>query len=439
MFGTQKFLQEKYGLKSNPFSSGVTYAPEKQDIYEPEMYGHQHIEFREKFFTQPLFSKQPIIGAVWSSVLRGDPETRGYGKSTMMGEETKLLNKDFGLSIFKELGASAEEAAEYPVMAGYVSFDGQNIKSIEAASYYLVKNLVKDGTEAGGSTHLRLRKMLLKRLSQTEKIPKSSEDAAIEAALRKRVRELAIPLEFNGELAKFLTYLCSVNSVGLSEYLAGVTNWHHIRTGVKFLQVYTCFAVLAGIKHVTYFIDQVEDFTTDSSGAKIMKNVKLIRDALLETEPFVSSASFIFQLHPIAWANLRTAWQHENLRDLGTESRQSEPYVVNLQGLSTFELAMKCATTYLNHPKYTTAQRQPNSLVPFTEDAIRYVWDNTEGVPREFIRSMYDLIEHGRRDSKEIIDATYAAGALDPSPGMLGDVVPGRRQKKQPASDSRLT
>lgn len=61
--------------------------------------------------------------------------------------------------------------------------------------------------------------------------------------------------------------------VALSEYLAGVTSWHHIRTGLKFLQIYTYFATLAGIKHVTYFIDQVEDFTTTSSSAKIMKNV----------------------------------------------------------------------------------------------------------------------------------------------------------------------
>lgn len=434
----QKFVQEKYALKSNPFSSGVTYAPENQTVYEPEMYGHQHLEFRKKFFVDPLVSGQPIIGAVWSSTQRGDPQTRGYGKSTMMGEETKLLNKDFGLSVLKEAGAEADEAAENPIMAGYVTFEGQNTKSIEAASYYMVRNLVKDGTEGSGSTHPRLRKMLLKQLAKKEKIAKGGEGEAIEAALKKRVRELAIPVEFTGELAKFLKHLSGADSAGLSEYLAGVTTWHHLRTGIKFLQVYTCFAVLAGVKHVTYFIDQLEDFTADASGSKIMKNVKLIRDILLECEPFVSSASFVFQLHPVAWNSLRTAWMHENLRDLGTESRQSEPYVVNLRGLNTFQLALKCATTYLNHPKYAATQRPPGSIMPFNEEAIRYAWDNTDGVPRGFIRAMHDLIEHGRMDNKEEIDEAYAASKLDSSSSMAPESTVTRRQKRSAAVDSRL-
>lgn len=437
MFKSSEFMFKNYRLKGNPFVSGATYAPEKQDVYDPAMYGHQHFEFRRKFFAEPLTSGRPIIGAIWSSA-RADPETRGYGKSTMMGEEAKAINRDFGLSTFVDLGADPKQAPEFPVLAGYVSFNTTAVNSIEAAGYHLVKDLVRDGTEGNGSTHSRLRKRLLKQLAQGARIQKRDEEALIEAALRQRARELAIQIEFKGELEKFLLKLCSADSVALSEYLAGVTSWHHLRVGVKFLQIYTCFATLAGIKHVTYFIDQVEDFTTLSSNAKILKNVKLIRDALLESEPFASTASFVFQLHPVAWTSLRTAWQHENLRDLGTESKQSEPYVVNLQGLVNFELAKSCATTYLNHSKYVTPDRQPGDITPFTEDAIRYVWENTGSVPREFIRAMGDLVERGRSEQRLTIDATFAASVLDVARSDAIAASPARRSRRSAGPDSRL-
>ena len=71
---------------------------------------------------------------------------------------------------------------------------------------------------------------------------------------------------------------------------------------------FVAFAELADIQHFAFFIDQVEDFTSEAQPAKIRKNVKIIRDALLESEPFASRASFIFQFHPDAHRKLRGAW-----------------------------------------------------------------------------------------------------------------------------------
>ncbi|HUY36924.1 MAG TPA: hypothetical protein VMV69_29665 [Pirellulales bacterium] len=118
----RSFLQTKYGLKQNPFPGNATYGEDTQRVYVPEMFGTQRSEFLRKFILAPLENEQPLIGAVWS-VVPGDPQARGFGKSTLMGEEAKLINRDFGRQTLVDLGVSPEEAAENPILASYVSFN----------------------------------------------------------------------------------------------------------------------------------------------------------------------------------------------------------------------------------------------------------------------------------------------------------------------------
>src|SRR6266852_4233762 len=101
------FLQTKYGLKQNPFPGNATYGEDTQRVYVREMFGMQRPEFLRKFILAPLENEQPLIGAVWS-VVPGDPQARGFGKSTLMGEEAKLINRDFGRQTLVDLGVSPE-------------------------------------------------------------------------------------------------------------------------------------------------------------------------------------------------------------------------------------------------------------------------------------------------------------------------------------------
>ena len=101
---------------------------------------------------------------------------------------------------------------------------------------------------------------------------------------------------------------------------------------------------------MTFFVDQVEDFTSQAGAAKLQKNVKIIRDALIETEPFASRVSFVFQFHPDAYERLRDAWLHEDLRSLAWDEPLNAPYVIVLKGLQTFKSAKLLADKCLNHP-----------------------------------------------------------------------------------------
>ena len=98
-------LETAYGLTRNPFPGNATYGEDTQLVYVPEMFGDQRSEFLRKFVVAPLQNGQPLIGAVWS-VVPGDPAARGFGKSTLMGEEAKRINADFGLSTLMSLGVS---------------------------------------------------------------------------------------------------------------------------------------------------------------------------------------------------------------------------------------------------------------------------------------------------------------------------------------------
>src|SRR5579872_2458660 len=111
-------LETKYGLLKNPFPGNATYGEDSQVVYVPEMFGDQRREFLRKFILAPLENGQPLIGAVWS-VVPGDPEARGFGKSTLMGEEAKLINRDLGLNTLLTLGVSEEDARANPILAGY--------------------------------------------------------------------------------------------------------------------------------------------------------------------------------------------------------------------------------------------------------------------------------------------------------------------------------
>lgn len=185
-----------------------------------------------------------------------------------------------------------------------------------------------------------------------------------------------------------------------------VGTWHHDRNGLKYLQIFVVFAELARIEHVTFFIDQVEDFTSQAGANKIQKNVKIIRDALLETEPFASRASFVLQLHPAAWNRLRDAWKHEDLRSLDFDDPLNASVVVVLTGLETFDSARILADRCLNDPSVALPVRS-GGITPFTESALKRVWEATKPRPRYFLRVLHDLLQLGKDEGRPMLDDEF--------------------------------
>jgi hypothetical protein len=428
----KSFLETQYGLTRNPFSNSATYGEDSQLVYVPEMFGEQRTEFLRKFVLSPLENGQPLIGAVWS-VVPGDPEARGFGKSTLMGEEAKLINRDFGRAALMAVGVSQDDADANPILSSYVSFNAKaqgGIASIDAAAFHLTRFVLRAEHESGVTVHQVLRERAAVQLGSHGADPSGDTDRIVRA-VRERFQRLAVTLDIRNLLEEYLHKLASPDTDSLQRFLAEeVGGWHHDRNGIKYLQLLVAFAELAGIQHITLFVDQVEDFTSQAGAAKRQKYVKIIRDALIESEPFASRASFVFQYHPDAYEKLRDAWLHEDLRSLAWDDPLNAPYIVVLSGLESFNAARVLADRCLNHPAVVAPNRKPG-INPFSEEALKLVWDATKPRPRPFLRVLHDLLQLGKDARANMIDAAFvrpkldviAIGADRPVPGsvVLGD------------------
>lgn len=411
----KSYYQSQYGLKANPFPSKATHAEDSHDIYIPEGFGPQRVEFLRKFVLAPLENGQPVIGAVWS-VAQGDPQARGFGKSTLMDEEAKQIDSDFGKSTLISLGVDEDDAQESPVLAGYVSFNVAGyggISNIDSAAFNLSRYILRVRDPQGISTHAKIRERAAAQLVSHGKAAAGNESEAIVVAIRERFRRLAVTVDIRNLLDDYLNHLASPDTEALEEFLASeVSTWHHDRNGLKYLQILVVFADIAGIEHFTFFIDQVEDFTSSAGAAKIQKNVKIIRDALIEAEPFSSKASFVFQLHPHAYYKLRDAWEHEDLPSLEYDDPLNDPVVVTLKGLEEFEPAKLLVQGILNHPSVALANHK-GGVTPFTTSGLRRVWEATKPNPRDFLRTLNRLLELGSSQHVPTLDEAFLAPKID--------------------------
>jgi hypothetical protein len=433
----KSFFETQWGIRGNAFPGKATYAEDNQPVYVPEMFGPQRNEFLRKFVKAPLENGQPLMGAVWS-VIPGDPKARGFGKSTLMGEEAKLINADFGLSALTMLGVSEDEARKNPVLASYVSFNtkaNDGIASIDAACFHMVRFLLRSQGSGGAKVLKLLRERAAARLVQEGRATTGKEKDDIVREVKARFRNLAVSIDIHNLLGEYLDYLASGDTDALENFLSSkVTAWHHNRNGLKYLQIFVVFAELADIQQFTFFVDQVEDFTSEAQPAKIRKNVKIIRDALLESEPFASRASFVFQLHGDAYKRLHDAWSHEDLQDLNWDSPLNEPFVVLLKGLDKAESAILLTDQCLNHPSIAIPGRK-KGIWPFTEGAVRKVWQATKPRPRAFLRAMNLLMQLAKDASVANIDEKFVNPKLE---GLIARADEDE-DEDQLATDSRLS
>ena len=132
---------------------------------------------------------------------------------------------------------------------------------------------------------------------------------------------------------------------------------------------------------------------------------------LLESEPFSSKASFVFQLHPDAQRRLRDAWRHEDLRSLDLDDPLNAPAIVLLKGLTTFESARLLTQRCLNDPQVRAPGRQ-NGIAPFDEAALKRIWEVTEHRPRYFLRALHQVLQLANESLPSTIDESFVTPLL---------------------------
>jgi len=405
-------LSDVFGLRENPFKSSHVYNVDNPDVFVPEMYGEQLKEFHHKFFLLPLGKEtnKQVIGALWSSH-QGDDIGKGFGKSMLMAEESRRINKDFGRTMLGLAEIDEQDIEENPVLSGYCTFDeAKVVKTFPAALLDAVIFILESKYGDDSTVHAELRRRLIAKIDATE----GYEGEEIKQALLKdlrRYRGLNIQLT-HATLNGFIARLCHEDTDDLIQFIRheGIGPRIKATQGFNFVHVFNAFVSLAGIVYVAYFVDQIENFA--SWTRKQDREVKVLRESIRQTSPTAEMSSFIFQMHTRAETAIENMWQNEDLPSLSFDKRINGARIVTLKGLGTAREAVDLATHYLDRCRKPDV-KIPSPLHPFTEDVIEAVRAAVHGNPRSFLESLFDILNQAEAENHKKIDLTFVQPLLE--------------------------
>lgn len=383
-------LGDLCGLNANPFRVTQFYNPDQPGHYAPAMYGEQLREFHEKFFVAPIEGAvRPTIGAVWSSH-EGENEGRGFGKSMLMCEESRRVNRDLGAGILLQNGASEEDARDNPFLASYCTFDqARVIQSFPATLLEGVAFALRCPNGSGGTVHGELRRRISHNLGVT---PYDAAEAIRRALIEHlgSIGGLGVQLSQKA-ISGFIDALCQDSPELVDEFIRDRIG-PRVRTaqGFNFVHVFNAFARIAGIVHVVYFVDQVENFA--KWARRQDREVRVLREAMRHTSPTADMASFVFQMHVNALRVIEPIWRAEQLPSLDAYLPINSLRIVHLQGLCSTEEAVAFASELLATERKAGPPR--DALHPFDPHTIGLVRKSVAGNPRQFLERLGAVIDH---------------------------------------------
>jgi hypothetical protein len=407
-------MSDVYRLRENPFRSSHIYNVDNPDVFVPEMYGEKLEEFHQKFFLLPLGKEtnKQVIGALWSSH-QGDDLGKGFGKSMLMAEGSRQINKDFGRAMLEQAEIDAQDIEENPVLSGYCTFDeSKGVKSFPAALLDAVIFVLESKFGQDSTVHAELRRRLIEKIDAAE----GYEGEEIKQALLKDLRRYrGLNVQFtHATLNGFIDRLCHEDTGDLIGYIRNEGIGPRIKAtqGFNFVHVFNAFVSLAGIVYVAYFIDQIENFA--SFTRKQDREVKVLRESIRQTSPTAEMSSFIFQMHIRAEEAIENMWKSEDLPSLSFNKPINKARIVYLEGLKKPAEAVNLAIHYLDRCRKPDAKIE-NPLYPFSEDVIEAVRAAVKGNPRSFLEKLFNILNQAELQNQKKIDLTFVQPLLEDS------------------------
>jgi hypothetical protein len=330
----------------------------------------------------------------------------------MMAEESKHVCRDFGLAVLRQFKVKEDNARANPFLAGYCTFDeGKEVKSFAAALLDAVAFIVEQPYDDGTLTvHQELRRRIAERNNAEEEF----EGEAVRAALHKQLRtykSLNVQLTHK-QLDQFIELLSGDDTEALVACMrTEIGPRIKAKQGFNFVHVFNAYALCAGIVSVTYFIDQIENFAKFAR-KKGDQEVKILRESMVQTSPTAEMASFVFQMHVSALQDIEDWWNAEHLPSLDFEQPLNRTRSLNLLGLRTTDEAKTLAMRYLKEYRPEGVREPRDPLHPFPEEVIKVVRDATKGNPREFLRTLGQILEHAINSEERVINLSLVEPLL---------------------------
>jgi len=383
-------MEEAWKLDKNPFPAEAIRVQNAEQPYSESVFPEETKEFRQKFIRGGIRGGQSI-GFLWSQGVRSDT---GFGKTTLMQEVSREINKDLGAKTLEKSGA--KKAGQPAIAAAFANLNNLNATGL----YPVLFNAVIDlATTPGAGTKSVFDKARMRIIDEL-----GSDDAD---AIAEHVREVWTSIGgTSGPLrAELVHAFAKGGGKQLKAELASVSATARLRNGLQYLDF--ALAVLAGAKivHLFLMVDQLEDLATNRSIAapKRSREIGRIRD-LLESATYATRLHMIFTFHNRAAQVLDRYWEENRLPPFEVSSSNTSAVVV-LGGLKDVEQAKELLRVYLEEARIDDTE---DDLLPFEPAAVEVLREVADGRPGVLLSRARELLNAAAEQELPKISGRFA-------------------------------
>lgn len=353
-------MEEAWGLSQNPFpAEAIRY---DQDLpYSEDVFGEESREFCRKFIRGAV-QGNVNVGFLWSQGAQADT---GFGKTTLMRETAKEINRDLGASVLTQTGMRRDR--QVPIAAAYSNLNNLNASGLYPVLFNAVLNLTASSDGEGDSVLDQAMTRIIDGLG-------TNDSAAISSFLRGtwlRICGTAGPIR-----AELVDAFAAGGVSAVRAVLGEVSATARLRNGLQYLDFALAVLAAAGIDHLYLMIDQLEDLATTRTitAAKRSREIGRIRD-MLEGPPYASRVHFIFTFHHRAAQVLERFWEQNRLPPFEISPNNTGAVVV-LRGIGSDDQARELLRVYLEEYRESAVD---HDLIPFEADAVGVLRESSEG------------------------------------------------------------
>ena len=381
-------MEEAWKLNKNPFPPEAIGGPGQP--YSPEVFIEEADEFRRKLIRGAV-QGNANIGFLWSRGIHADT---GFGKTTLMQEITKEINRDFGVDTLKRAGMRRER--QVPIAAAYSNLDNLNASGLYPVLFNAVRDLTKVKKEDGVSVFDKARERIVKDLGTD----KSNEIADHLRGTWLQISETGVPLR-----QELVQAFSSGEKQAVVQVLGAVSQAARLRNGLQYLDFALCVLAAANIDHLHLMIDQLEDLATTRTvtAAKRSREIGRIRD-MLESAPYANRVHFIFTFHNSAARVLERFWEQNRLPPFEI-SPSNIASVVVLRGLKDDAQARELLRVYLEEQRDGDVE---DELLPFEPGAITVLRAVSEGRVGILLNRAHELLNFAAQQEIPRINSKFA-------------------------------
>jgi hypothetical protein len=412
-------MQETWGIDRNPFPAEAI--SQGDEPYSPDVFPEE----LEKFFSRMIYGAamdRRGFGFLWSKGVNN--EDTGMGKTTILRQASKEVNRDFGETVLTEAGMKPERVGRHKGVAAYASFNTMSVNGVYPVLFAAVEYLADPRNGVGGSSVLDALRTQIREEHEIEEDDADGLRNLILAERRKLGATLA-PLR-----ADTLDAFCTGEDGDFASFLSGVSQASRIRNGLAYFDFAFTIISAAGVRHLFLFIDQLEDLATTPTVAKAKRTreVGRMRDIIAETQPFVGRVHCVFTFHARAAEALDEMWRQTRLPSYDPEDPANENAVVVLRGIQTVEQVRTLLVTYLDKERI---DGETGELAPFEESALPVLLQRSGGRPGILLMEAHKLFDKAADLERPAIDGALAADVLG-----LSGAIPATTFRRSVSADS---